>query len=84
MIITGFSAWTALLLNRSYWMAVVPITALVMVLLDFGGPQASTLLAIARLENTVLGCAIAGIGALIYIRICGSLPPPARRRQLPH
>ncbi|WP_028536633.1 FUSC family protein [Paludibacterium yongneupense] len=84
LIITGFSASTALLLNRSYWMAVVPITALVMVLLDFGGPQASTSLAIARMENTVLGCAIAGIGALIYIRTRATLPPSARHHRLPH
>jgi len=69
LLITAFAACTALLINRSYWMAVVPITALVMVLLDFGSPQATTLLAVARLENTVLGCVIAGLGAMTYILI---------------
>jgi uncharacterized membrane protein YgaE (UPF0421/DUF939 family) len=77
------AASTALLLNRNYWMAVVPITALVMVLLDFGYPQPSTLLAIARLENTVLGCAIAGFGSAIYIRLQRRFPPPERRHSLP-
>lgn len=82
MLIVALAACTALLLNRSYWMAVVPITALVMVLLDFGAPQTSTVLAIARLENTVIGCAISGLGALCYIRLASrpeqkSLPPPA-------
>lgn len=75
-----FGACTALLLNRSYWMAVVPITALVMVLLDFGYPQASTLLAIARVENTILGCAITAIGALLYLKLQPWLPREAPRR----
>ncbi|BEV71177.1 MULTISPECIES: FUSC family protein [unclassified Paludibacterium] len=72
-------AATALLLNRSYWLAVVPITALVMVLLDFGYPQASTLLAIARMENTVVGCAVAGLGAVIYLKIRPWLPRERRK-----
>ncbi|MBV8048689.1 MAG: FUSC family protein [Paludibacterium sp.] len=81
LISMALGAATALLLNRSYWMAVVPITALVMVLLDFGYPQASTLLAIARVENTVLGCAIAGLGALIYLRLQQWLPRERRKRR---
>jgi uncharacterized membrane protein YccC len=73
------AASTALLLNRSYWLAVVPITALVMVLLDFGAPQTSTVLAVARLENTVIGCAISGIGATIYIRLIARFKPDERQ-----
>jgi uncharacterized membrane protein YgaE (UPF0421/DUF939 family) len=78
LLIVTMAAATALLLNRSYWMAVVPITGLVMVLLDFGAPQTSTMLAIARLENTLIGCAISGLGALIYIRLTARAQRAAR------
>jgi uncharacterized membrane protein YccC len=81
LLCVALAASTALLLNQSYWLAVIPITALVMVLLDFGAPQTSTLLAVARLENTVIGCLISGIGATIYIRLMSRLPPGKRQQQ---
>ena len=65
-LVVALAAITPIFLNRNYWLAVIPITALVMVLLDFGGEHHS--LVLARVENTVLACILSGLGTLLFIR----------------
>jgi uncharacterized membrane protein YccC len=60
------AAVTPICLERNYWLAVIPITALVMVLLDFGGEHHT--LVRARVENTMIACVLSGIGSLLFIR----------------
>ena len=57
---------------RNYWVAVIPITALVMVLLDLGMPEqisSARDFTIARLADSVTGCFVCAIGARVYLKI---------------
>ncbi|MFC7418422.1 FUSC family protein [Iodobacter arcticus] len=65
-MVVVLAAVTPICLERNYWLAVIPITALVMVLLDFGGEHHT--LVRARVENTIIACVLSGLGSLLFIR----------------
>ena len=84
LIVIAMSAATPAAQAKNYWIAVIPITALVMILLDFGLVQSATLpaFAMARVENTVLACVICAIGSALYIRFLPQIEAwQARNRQ---
>ncbi|MBB5193299.1 hypothetical protein HNQ50_004053 [Silvimonas terrae] len=72
ILVTLMAAMTPAAQARNYWVAVIPITALVMVLLDFGLQRviASPMhFALARVENTVLACALCAVGSGLYLKM---------------
>ncbi|WP_432719967.1 FUSC family protein [Jeongeupia wiesaeckerbachi] len=85
LCVTAMAAWLPAAQARNYWVAVIPITALVMVLLDFGilrGSMSATGFALARMVDTVVGCVVCGLGAMIYLRLLPSIEAAQSPRRL--
>ncbi|WP_164521397.1 FUSC family protein [Iodobacter ciconiae] len=80
VMVVVLAAITPMFLERNYWLAVIPITALVMVLLDFGGEHHT--LVRARVENTIIGCVLSGMGTLLFIRFKPDYFDRKRKKQL--
>ncbi|GAB7126249.1 hypothetical protein JCM19000A_07560 [Silvimonas sp. JCM 19000] len=85
LIVTLMGAVTPAAQARNYWVTVIPITALVMILLDFGLVQQARLpeFAWARIENTIIACAICGLGSAIYIRLLPRIEQWEARQRRP-
>lgn len=79
-MVVVLAAITPIFLERNYWLAVIPITALVMVLLDFGGEHHS--LVRARVENTIIACVLSGMGTLLFIRLQPNYFDPRPKKKL--
>ncbi|MEN9657835.1 MAG: hypothetical protein RL571_1300 [Pseudomonadota bacterium] len=79
-MVVVLAAITPIFLERNYWLAVIPITALVMVLLDFGGEHHS--LVRARVENTIIACVLSGMGTLLFIRLQPHYFDPRPKKKL--
>ncbi|WP_293932902.1 FUSC family protein [Iodobacter sp.] len=79
-MVVVLAAITPVFLERNYWLAVIPITALVMVLLDFGGEHHS--LVRARVENTIIACVLSGMGTLLFIRLQPHYFDPRPKKKL--
>jgi hypothetical protein len=76
LTVTLLAVLTPVAQARNYWVAVIPITALVMVLLDLGMPEqisSARDFTIARLADSVTGCFVCAIGARVYLKILPQL-----------
>lgn len=85
LTVTLMAVLTPVAQARNYWVAVIPITALVMVLLDLGMPdQISSArdFTIARLADSVTGCFICAIGARVYLKLLPHIKAHQVRRRV--